>query len=255
VRAVPAARQLAAELGLDLETITATGPKGTITREDVQRAADTGANDWQPFRGARRSMAENMARAGREVVPASVTGRADASAWFGRQSPLLRLVLGVLHACREEPALNCHFDAARMARRAHSQVHLGVATETEDGLLVPVLHDASGLPAQTLASTLETLLQQADQRTLAPEQLRGATITLSDFGAIGGEHATMVVMPPQVAIVGAGRIGPRPWAVDDRIEVRPVLPLSVSIDHRAVTGVEATRFMNALIEHLQRPDY
>lgn len=254
-QAIPAARKLARELGVDLETLTGTGPQGAITREDVQRAAGARTDDWQPFRGPRRSMAENMARAGSEVVPATVTGWADVSAWFRQQPPLLRLVLGVLHACAAEPALNGHFDAARLARRADSRIHLGIATETEDGLLVPVLHDALDQPAQTLASVLESLLQQARQRTLAPEQLRGATITLSNFGAVGGEHAAMMVMPPQVAIIGAGRIYPRPWVVDDSIEIRPLLPVSVSIDHRAVTGVEATRFMNAMIEHLQLPDY
>jgi pyruvate dehydrogenase E2 component (dihydrolipoamide acetyltransferase) len=255
VRAIPAARQLAKELGLDIDRISATGPGGTITREDVQRSAVDDGKGWQPLRGVRRSMAENMARAGREVVPASVTDWADTSAWFGRHPPLLRLVLGVIHACAAEPALNCHFDAGQMARRPSSQVHLGVAIETGDGLLVPVLRDAAGQPAPTLASLLESLHKQAEQRKLSPDELRGATITLSNFGAIGGEHAAMVVMPPQVAIVGAGRISRRPWAVDDRIETLPVLPLSLSIDHRAVTGVEAARFMRALIEHLQLPDY
>jgi pyruvate dehydrogenase E2 component (dihydrolipoamide acetyltransferase) len=117
VRAIPAARQLATTLDLELGKVAATGPGGIVTLEDVQRAAGTCADDWQKLRGVRRSMAENMARAGREVVPATVTGWADASAWFGRHPPLLRLVLGVLHACAEEPALNCHFDPARMARR------------------------------------------------------------------------------------------------------------------------------------------
>jgi pyruvate dehydrogenase E2 component (dihydrolipoamide acetyltransferase) len=108
---------------------------------------------------------------------------------------------------------------------------------------------------QDIASLLESLGQQAEDRTLKADQLRGATITLSNFGAVGAEHAAMVILPPQVAIVGAGRIARRPWAVEDHVEVRPVLPLSITVDHRAVTGVEATRFINALIENLQLPDY
>jgi pyruvate dehydrogenase E2 component (dihydrolipoamide acetyltransferase) len=255
VRAIPAARQLATTLDLELEKITATGPGGIVTLEDVQRAAGTCGDEWQTLHGLRRSMAENMARAGREAVPATVTGWADAGAWFGRHPPLLRLVLGVLHACAEEPALNCHFDPAKMARRPHGQVHLGIATETGDGLLVPVLHNAGDQPAQDIQSLLGLLKQQAEDRTLPTDQLRGATITLSNFGAVGAEHAAMVVLPPQVAIVGAGRIGRRPWVVEDHVEARPVVPLSITVDHRAVTGAEATRFMNALIEHLQLPDY
>ena len=116
VRVIPAARHLANTLNLDLAKITATGPGGIVTLEDVQQAATTDTDDWQVLRGVRRSMAENMARAGREVVPATVTGWADVSAWFGQQPPLLRLVLAVVSACAREPALNCHFDSAKMAR-------------------------------------------------------------------------------------------------------------------------------------------
>lgn len=255
VRAIPAARRLAGELGLDLETIRATGPGGVITREDVERAAPVENGNWQELRGLRRSMAENMARAGREVVPATVTGWADVSAWFGRHPPLLRLALGVVHACEKEPALNSHFDGGRIARRANARVDLGIAMEIDEGLLVPVLRDAGGQTGQSLAAQLESLEQKAEQRALTPDELRGATITLSNFGSTDGEFAAMVVMPPQVAIVGAGHIARRPWAVEDRVEVRPVLPLSLTIDHRAVTGVEATRFLGALVNHLQLPDY
>ena len=255
VRAMPAARQLAAELGLDLANVSGSGPDGIITREDVERSAGATQEGWQAIGGVRRSMAENMARAGREVVPATVTGWADAGAWFTRQPPLLRLVLAVAHACAEEPALNCHFDAGRMALRHNPHVHLGIAMETRHGLLVPVLRNAADQDAQTLASQLEPLQRQAQERSLPPEQLRGATITLSNFGAVGGEHAAMVVTPPQVAIVGAGRISRQPRVVEDRVEVRPVLPLSVTIDHRAVTGIEAARFLGALVEHLQRPEF
>jgi pyruvate dehydrogenase E2 component (dihydrolipoamide acetyltransferase) len=255
VRVIPAARHLATTLNLDLAKITATGPGGTVTLEDVQHAANTDTGDWQVLRGVRRSMAENMARAGREVVPATVTGWADVSAWFGQQPPLLRLVLAVVSACAQEPALNCHFDSAKMARRPHTQVNLGIATETGDGLLVPVLHNAAEHTAKDVSSRLETLKQLAETRTLAADQLRGATITLSNFGMVGAEHAAMVVLPPQVAIVGTGRISRRPWAVEERVEVRPLVPVSITVDHRAVTGAEATRFINALIENLQLPDY
>ena len=209
VRVIPAARHLATTLNLDLAKITATGPGGTVTLEDVQHAANTDTGDWQVLRGVRRSMAENMA----------------------------------------------HFDSAKMARRPHTQVNLGIGPETGDGLLVPVLHNAAEHTAKDVSSRLETLKQLAETRTLAADQLRGATITLSNFGMVGAEHAAMVVLPPQVAIVGTGRISRRPWAVEERVEVRPLVPVSITVDHRAVTGAEATRFINALIENLQLPDY
>jgi len=253
-RAMPAARKLAAEAGVDLAALAGTGPDGVITREDVDRAVTGNADDWEPLTGVRRSMAENMARAGRQTVPATVTGWADAGEWFRRQSPLPRLVLAVAHAALQVPALNCHFDDRRPARRFNPGVHLGIAMETDDGLLVPVLRDAHSATPETIATALADLEQRAASRSLAPAELRGATISLSNFGAAGGEHAAMVVLPPQVAIVGAGRIGERLRVVDGHIAVRPLLPLSVTIDHRAVTGVEAARFLAALIAHLEQPE-
>lgn len=255
IRAIPAARHLATTLDLDLAKITPTGPDSVVTLEDVQHAANIDTNNWQVLRGVRRSMAENMARAGREVVPATVTGWADASAWFGQHPPLLRLVLAAVSACAQEPALNCHFDSANMARRTHTQVNLGIATETEDGLVVPVLHNVAQHTPEEVSSLLESLKQQAETRTLAADQLRGATITLSNFGMLGAEHAAMVVLPPQVAIVGTGKISRRPWVVEERVEIRPLVPVSITVDHRAVTGAEAARFINALIKNLQLPDY
>ncbi len=238
-RALPAVRMLANELGLDLAAIAPTGADGTVTVADVARAIRGGGGaveePWQPLTGLRRSMAEAMARSHAEVVPATVHDDAR----IGGGPVTVRLVRALVAAAAAEPALNAWFDLAR-GRLLHDRVHVGVAVDTAEGLIVPVLRDARAEP--DVAAAVERLAARARSRALGPDELRGATITLSNFGAIGGRYATPVVTPPQVAIVGAGRLRDA------------LLPLSLTYDHRAATGGEAARFLAALIADLERKD-
>jgi pyruvate dehydrogenase E2 component (dihydrolipoamide acetyltransferase) len=233
-------RELARELGIDLAGVDGTGPQGTVLARDVARAfrgggaADAG---WEPLRGARRAMAEAMARSHAEVAPATVHDEAPVGRWRGRGDITARLVRALCAGAAAEPALNAWFDAAR-GRILHAAVHLGVAVDGPDGLLVPVLRDASSLDATAVRAAIDRLAAAARARTLAPADLHGATITLSNYGSVGGWFATPIVSPPQVAILGAGRIR------DDR------LPLSLTYDHRAATGGEAARFLAAVIDDL-----
>jgi pyruvate dehydrogenase E2 component (dihydrolipoamide acetyltransferase) len=165
---------------------------------------------------------------------------------------LPRLVRAIAAAARVEPRLNAAFDDERWVLRPNAEVHLGIAMETEDGLFVPVLRDAGRRPTADLAAEFDALQAAVRERTIAPERLRGQTITLSNFGAVAGIHAAMVVVPPQVAIVGAGRAAPRVVAGAAGPVVHRVLPLSITIDHRVITGVEACRFLAALIADLEQ---
>lgn len=256
LRASPAARRLAHELRCELESITGSGPDGVISVADVQRAAEAAsapaAAGWESLHGARRAMAERMSAAHRAVVPASVTLRARIGAWHGRDRPLLRLIRALLHACAVEPALNCWFDGEREAVLRHDAVNLGLAVDTAEGLFVPVIAATGRLDDAALLATVRALRAAVAARSIAPAQLRDATITLSNFGTIGGETAQMVVAPPQVAILGAGRIAPEVVARDGLPAVEPVLPLSLTFDHRAVTGGEAARFLEAVRAHLEQ---
>ncbi len=136
----------------------------------------------------------------------------------------------------------------------HEQVHVGVAVETDDGLFVPVLRDVTNREPADLRAGLDRLRADVATRNIPPEELKGATITLSNFGMFGGLHAVLVVVPPQVAIVGAGRIHDAVVVRGGAAAVRRALPLSLTFDHRVVTGVEATRFLVALMEDLQQAD-
>ncbi|UCH74619.1 MAG: 2-oxo acid dehydrogenase subunit E2 [Rhodospirillales bacterium] len=251
--AAPAVRRLAAQLGVDLAAVKATGPDGTVTRADVEGAAGE-AEAAEPIRGVRRAMFHNMTRAGREIVPATVTDEADIESWPAGTDVTVRLIRAVAVACRASPSLNAWFDAATMTRRVHQRIELGIAVETEDGLFAPVMRDIGNRDAADLRRGVEAMKKDIAARSIPPEQLVGQTITLSNFGMFGGRFADLVVVPPQVAILGAGRAEMRIVAVDGTPVAHRLLPLSLSFDHRVVTGVEAARFLNAAIEDLERPD-
>jgi pyruvate dehydrogenase E2 component (dihydrolipoamide acetyltransferase) len=196
-------------------------------------------------------MAERMARAHAEVVPASIHDDADVHHWPAHTDVTLVLVQAIAHACGVEPALNCWLDMPAETRQLHTHVDLGIAIDTDDGLFVPVLRDVGDRGPDDLRQGLAHLKDGVRQRRIPPAELRGQTITLSNFGMIGGRYAELVVVPPQVAIIGAGRVEAAVLAFDGGLAVRNRLPLSLSFDHRAVTGAEAARFLAALIEHLE----
>jgi pyruvate dehydrogenase E2 component (dihydrolipoamide acetyltransferase) len=197
-------------------------------------------------------MAEAMTRAGDQIVPATLTDEADVDAWPPGTDATVRLVRALAAACRAEPALNAWYEPDPPARRVHGVLDLAIAVDTEEGLFAPVLHDVGAAEPADLRSRLDALVEAVRARTVPPADLRGATLTLSNFGTLGGRHAALVVVPPQVAILGAGRIAPRAVAVAGRIEARRTLPLSLTFDHRAVTGGEAARFLAAVVADLER---
>ncbi len=251
---VPALRALARKLDVDLNLVQATGPSGTITRADVERAAKSmaEAGPAEALRGMRRAMAQRMAAAHADVVPATVTDEADIDDWAKREDITIRLVRAIATACKTEPSLNTWYNAEASERRVVKRVDIGIAVDTEGGLIVPVLRNVGERDARDLRAGLDRLRADAAARSIPPDELRGATITLSNFGMIGGRFASLIVVPPQVAIVGAGRIGRTVLAHAGVPAVRRVLPLSLTFDHRVVTGGEAARFLVALKSDLER---
>jgi pyruvate dehydrogenase E2 component (dihydrolipoamide acetyltransferase) len=255
VKASPAVRALAERLGVRLVDVQPTGAAGSITQDDVGRAAaGPGAGALEPLRGVRRAMAKNMERAHAEVVPATVTEIADIGDWKAGTDVTIRLARAIAAACAAEPALNAWYSSREASRRLHDKVDLGIAVDTPDGLIVPTLRDVGQRAADDLRRGLDALKRDVIARKVPLEELRGQTITLSNFGMFSGIHAALVVMPPQVAIVGAGRIRELVVPRDGVPTVRAVLPLSLTFDHRAVMGGEASRFLAAVKADLERPD-
>jgi 2-oxoisovalerate dehydrogenase E2 component (dihydrolipoyl transacylase) len=250
----PAVRALARKLDVDLEAIEATGPGGIMTRADVERAAKSlsQAGPAEPLRGLRRAMAQRMTAAHAEIVPATVTDDADIDDWRKGEDVTIRLVRAIAAACKAEPALNAWYNSGAGERRLIERVDIGIAVDTGGGLIVPVMCNVAERDAPDLRTGLDRLRADAIARSIPPGELRGATITLSNFGMIGGRFANLIVVPPQVAIIGAGRIAQRVVAHRGQPTVRCVLPLSLTFDHRVVTGGEAARFLVALKSDLER---
>lgn len=253
VRATPAVRARARELAVNLSGVTPTGPDSTMTLADVQAAASASgsASASETLRGARRTMATNMARAWREVVHATVQDDADIEAWSSNEDITTRLVRAVVAGCQAEPALNASFNAASFSLRENPTINLGLAIDSPEGLFVPVLRDVGRRTPQDWRRQIDTFKRGVQERSLVPADLRGATISLSNFGSIIGRHASLIVMPPQVAILGVGRSVAQAVQTNNGVALHRALPLSLTFDHRAVTGGIAARFLRAVIADLE----
>jgi len=252
VRATPAVRALAARLGVALETVTGTGPEGAISSNDVEAASKATGAGRTPLRGVRRSMANAMARSRSEIVPATVHDQANIDHWPTNADVTIQLVRAISFAIEAEPGLNASFDSEREELSHKSTLDLGLAMDRPEGLYVPVLKDVAALEEKALRPRLEVLKQAVRERSIARVDLTGPTFTLSNFGMIAGRHVSLVIVPPQVGILGAGRIEQQVVAVAGAVQICRILPLSLTFDHRVVTGGEAARFMAAAIADLEK---
>jgi len=253
VKATPAVRALARRLDVDLAVVTPSGPNDTVTVADVERVARIfkELGPLERLRGVRRTMARAMAHAHAEVAPTTIHDDADLGAWWPGNL-MLRLIRSIVAGCRTEPALNAWFDSQALGRRVLGKIDLGIAVDTPEGLFVPVLRDVGARDADDLQAALARLRSDVAARTIPPEDMRGYTLILSNFGTFGGRYATPIVQPPTVAILAAGRVRREPAVVGESVAIRPRLPLSLTFDHRAVTGGEATRFVAAVIADLEQ---
>jgi 2-oxoisovalerate dehydrogenase E2 component (dihydrolipoyl transacylase) len=232
-----------------------------ITAADVQRVHKilTELGPMEKLRGTRKAMAQTMSQSRDEIMPATVTDDAVLYAWpefaaGGKPDLTIRLIRALVAGAKAEPALNAWYDQAEIGRRLLEKIHVGIAVDTADGLFVAVMQDVAGRSEESLRSGLQKLKEATKSRTVPPEELRGYTITLSNFGRFGGKYATPVIVPPTVAIVAAGSLRDAVVPINGEIKIAKVLPLSVSFDHRCVTGGEATRFLAAMIADLQKAE-
>jgi pyruvate dehydrogenase E2 component (dihydrolipoamide acetyltransferase) len=256
VRATPLVRRIAAELGVDLAGVAGTGSQGRVTEEDVRRAAAgapaaaPAASEGRriPLRGTRRVIAEHMARAHREVPPVTWVEECD----FDRV-PLDRLVATLLKACaealKEYPELNARLEGNEIVEL--DRYDLGVAVQTEQGLVVPVVRGCDTRSVEELDAEVRRLADAARDGRLAPEELRGSTFTVTSAGKLAGLFQTPIVNYPEVAILSVGRIGPRPVVRAGKVEVGQVGTIAITFDHRVVDGARAAAFGLDVIARLQ----
>lgn len=206
----------------------------------------------EPLKGVRKHMARTMSESHASVVPVTLFDDADIHHWSDKEDITVRLIQAITHACKEEPALNAWFDGATLSRELSPSVHLGLAVDSNDGLFVPVIREAENLNSKQLRKTINELRTAVNERSLPSAELQGASISLSNFGVFAGKYATPVVVPPMVCIVGVGQLKEEIVSINGKPASHKILPLSLSFDHRAVTGGEATRFLHAMIQLLQK---
>jgi pyruvate dehydrogenase E2 component (dihydrolipoamide acetyltransferase) len=288
ILAVPMVRKLAADLKIDLRMIKGSGPQGRITKDDVLKEAKKkrppekeappkevkelrkdayGSVERIPLRGMRKTIALSMAKSKSTIPHAAGIDEADMTELLALRAKakeraaqknihltiLPFVIKAVVAALEEHPYLNASLDDGNGEILLKKYYNIGVAVDTKDGLMVPVVKNVKGKNIFQLATELTDLSDKARARTIDLADLKGGTFTLTNFGAMGGIYGFPIIHHPEVAILGMGKIYEKPVVVDGKIEVRKVLPLSLSFDHRVVDGAEAVRFMNTVIQLLEDP--
>jgi pyruvate dehydrogenase E2 component (dihydrolipoamide acetyltransferase) len=260
IRAIPAARGLAKRLGIDITRVPGTGRDGLITLDDVLQMTpsstpqrNTAESEGERLRGPRRAMAQSMATSRDKVMGCTLFDDADLHGWHPEQDITSRILRAIGEGCSAEPGLNAWFDGESLTRQVLSQVDVAIAVDTPEGLIAPVIRNIRDRPVAQLRRDVDRLKHDTHQRSVSPEDLRNFTFMLSNFGMIAGRYATPVVVPPAVAILGCGRLSHDVVADQTgNIEAHLRMPLSLTFDHRCITGGEAARFLAAVIRDLQK---
>jgi 2-oxoisovalerate dehydrogenase E2 component (dihydrolipoyl transacylase) len=286
-RAVPAARALAKSLGVDLETVQGGGRAGLITLDDILRHANVSAatkgapaangasamngesaspaaraiaaagpasGTVEPLRGVRRAMAQSMSQSRDQVAGSTVCDDADLHHWTQQRDYMLRLVRAMVCAWRAEPGLNAWYDPVAQSRFLVAHVDLAIAIDTPDGLIVPVIRGIEKRSPDELRAAIAQQKEAAHRRSTDLADLRDFTLMLSNFGTLAGRYGIPLVVPPAVAILGAGKVREDAVVVAGAVRAHRRMPLSLSFDHRCITGGEACRFLAAVITDLEKPD-
>ena len=268
IKATPSVRTEAKRLGVDLADVAATGRNGQITPADLSNYANAAKSPARPavsragmvagrtdtLRGPRRAMSQSMSRTRDEVALCTIFDDADIHEWINKRDFTPRMLRAIVAGCAAEPGLNGFFDAERMSHQVESRVDLAMAVDTEDGLIVPVIRNLEEKSLDEMREAIAEVKQATLSRTVSPQDMVNYTITLSNFGMLAGRYATPLMVPPTVAILGMGKLQHDVVAVMGGIEVHRRIPLSLTFDHRCVTGGDACRFLAAVIKDLAKPE-
>ncbi len=286
--ATPAVRALAKELGVDINKVQGTGPESRVLEKDIRQFAESkekpaepekkiakvkkydlyGYVDRIPLRGVRRSIAKAMVKSKYTAPHVTAMDEADVTAlWKIREKEkkaaekkgikltiLPFIIKAVLAGLNEHPYLNASLDDENEEIILKKYFNIGVATDTPEGLMVPVVKNAKDKSILQIADELTKLVEKARNRTIDLADLRGGTFTISNYGALGGIYATPIINYPEVAILGVGKIKDTPVVRNGKLVVRKILSLALSFDHRVVDGGEGARFLNTVIARLEDPD-
>jgi pyruvate dehydrogenase E2 component (dihydrolipoamide acetyltransferase) len=261
VKATPSVRTEARRLGIDLSDVPATGKNGQVTSADLSRfqSAASKARPSRPsptpgrseaLRGPRRAMAQSMTQHRNEVALCTIFDDADIHEWIMKRDFTARILRATAAGCAKAPALNGFFNAQSMSHQPESRVDIALAVDTDDGLIVPVIRHVEEMNLDQIRDEVARMKKATLERSVAPQDMVNYTITVSNFGML---RAIPLMVPPTVAILGTGKLQHDVVAVMGGIEVHRRIPLSLSFDHRCITGGEACRFLAAVIDDLEKP--
>ena len=275
VLATPASRAAARELGIKIEEVRGTGPGGSVTLDDVRKAAGTagkaedryGPSERVALKGLRKTIAKNLITA--QKATAFVTGMEEADItelWELREREKKSLldkgvhltflpfvIKAVHHALAGHPLLNASIDDEMEEIIIKKYYNIAIAVDTPDGLMVPVIKDADKKTILDLSLEIQSLSAKAKERKIKIEEMKGSTFTITNYGHFGGTFATPIINYPDVAILGTGRISQKPWVKNGLIVIRRILPLSLTFDHRVTDGVDASQFLAKIVNYLEDP--
>jgi len=279
ILATPAVRRLARELGVDLSSIKGTGPGGRITEDDVRNFAKVQQTvekakvvikereERIPISGIRRLIAEKMSLANTKAAMVTHMDETDVTELVKireilkdeaeksgiKLTYLPFIIKAVIYALKKYPKFNAGIDDDKKELVIKKYYNIGIATATDQGLIVPVIKDADTKNLFELAKEIETLSEKARQGKLSIEEVTGSSFSITNVGPLGGTYATPILNYPDVAILGVLKIKKRPWVVGDKIEIRDIMTLALTFDHRVIDGAEAAIFMNEIISILEKP--
>ena len=275
VLAVPAVRLFAKEQGVSLEKIKGSGPGGSIAKEDVLKASQQpqkteeafGAVERVAIRGLRKTIAKNLLFAQKTAASVTETEEADITELWDlreREKKMLQdkgihltfmpfFIKAVQHTIMEYALFNASVDEERDEIIVKRFYNIGVAVDTPEGLIVPVIRNVDKKTVRELAAELQDLSQKARERTIKLDDLKGSTFTITNYGAFGAVFATPIINYPDVAILGTGKVSDKPWVREGRIEARKIILLSLTFDHRVNDGAGAAKFLTRLVGYLEDP--
>lgn len=288
--ATPVARKLARDLGIDINTVQGTGPQGRVMKEDIYRAKEQQMNKKVTLRQAptravepltikderverikisklRKTIATKMVESKHNIPHTAMMDEFDmtalvefraaqkelASAHGVKLTYLPFIVKAVVRAAKDVPIINSSFDEANEEIILKKYYNVGIAVDTPDGLIVPVIKDADQKSIFEIAKEIERLATASRERTIQLPDLQGGTISITNYGAFGSSYGVPVINYPEAAIIGVGMIEKKPVVVDDAIVIRHMMPVTISFDHRIIDGGDAGRFMLQLKQYLENP--
>ncbi|HEU5299388.1 MAG TPA: dihydrolipoamide acetyltransferase family protein [bacterium] len=252
--ATPIARRLAKEAGLEISALRGTGPGGRVTDEDVRRALAEQPVRGEPLSPRRRAIAERVTRSAREIPHVYLMRDVDVSGIAARKGAVSYtavVVRAAARALRAHPRMRASFGEGAVQVRA--ALHIGVAVDTDQGLLVPVVKDADRKEAAAIHGEIEALAARARAGTLTLADVSDGVFTVSNLGMFGVDRFTSLIFPPQSAILSVGAVRPRPWADGDAVVVRRVCTLTLAVDHRVADGAAGARFLDDLVREMGAP--